>query len=143
MGGTNAVYILMSINLSEVGKCFLSSRSLLAPSASDFSLDCASNVSEAVWTPPAAAGDTVTPSVTHDHCDTDASWAERQPVRADPSKARRSVLEWATEIRRLRREWEHCGLPRQEAWRQRTWIVLHLFSGPRRDGDFGAWLEIF
>ena len=146
MGGTNAVYLLMSINLSEVGKCFYSARSLLAPEVADFKLDPAGDQareSEPDQTPRSAPLLPLECAAVDEICDEDVVWADRQGPSQFVSSSRRSVLEWANEIRRLRREWEHSGRPVREAWRLRTWVILHLFSGPRRDGDIGWWLSEF
>ena len=116
------------------------------PGVADFELDQTADMTWEAGAAPAASSTGPLPGgrgkVDAD-CDEDVEWADRQVPPQDPSSGRRSVLEWANKIRSLRREWEHCGRPIREAWRSRTWVVLHFFGGPRRDGDFGFWLATF
>ena len=133
MGGTHAVFILMAINLAEIGRCFFSARSLLSSPTQDFLIDPAVDFSGPLQMLPDC-------QIEPDEC-----WVRRRPGRAGAGWRQRRAYEWASEVRRQRMRWEHSygSLSAEERWKWRPWVLIHCFSGPRRPGDLCSWFLAF
>ena len=154
MGHSHSVHILMSINATAVGRAFHAARRLL-------SLDAAEEEPTAVA--PALSSvvlgadfckssrdvapdddSTCAPSASEESCGDvlddgwesdlqDESWREihlsRQPeVSHESSSTGKSLDEWLETLRGLR------------LGPERVFVVVHLFSGERREGDLEEWV---
>ena len=131
MGGTHAVHILMSINTAEIGKCFQAARVLSSVSSGDVALDLSAEQTSLAreWST--------------ERVQLDSHWKRTQPAKAQPSDLHR-VHNWADHVREQRRLWENAPTRNEpDHWRRRPWVIVHFFSGLRREADFGAWARVF
>ena len=131
MGGTHAVHILMSINTAEIGKCFQAARLLSTTSSADMALDLSVEQASLVrdWRSECVL--------------LDSHWKKTQPARALSSELHR-LHAWARQIREQRRLWEQSPARNEPGhWRRRPWVIVLLFSGLRREADFGSWARVF
>ena len=121
MGGSHSVYILMRINLQHIGRTLFNYASRLCIRDDLERVDSTEGVDEAASTPGESELELLS----------DEDWVHRQQLRRLGSCGRGgwTVEAWCQAVRRTKHDDE------------RTFVVMHMFAGTRRDFDVQHYLE--
>ena len=121
MGGSHSVYILMRINLQHIGKTLFNYASRL----------CIRDDLDEVVSSEGVGGETLAPGEPELELLSDEDWVHRQQLRRlGPIQQKGWTVDaWCQEVRRTKHEDE------------RTFVVMHMFAGSRREFDVQHYLE--